>query len=349
VVSTNKEPEDEKPPEALIIDAESHATDQGKETGANVEVKKSNEQQADRVHMGTSSTGLCLVKDGDGREEASESLQLKTRDSHLDSDSVSEDKHTGSNEVDDGHVKDAKQCEVASANSISSISIPPPGVNFSSSTFSFGTAPLSFATPTGFASFRNSSQTFGSTENATSGTNPGAAFSFKFSDDNPFESDNAPGFQLSSSEKSESAAPLSGSFKLQEVSVHTGEENETAVFSSDASLFEFASNAWKQRGKGELKINVSRGSKNRARMLMRMKGNYKLLLNANLFPDMKVTSMENRGVTFACINSAAEERKGLTTYALKFRDGMLATSFQDIVNTYKRGSYLGLKTPENSP
>ncbi|XP_073282701.1 uncharacterized protein, partial [Primulina huaijiensis] len=42
----------------------------------------------------------------------------------------------------------------------------------------------------------------------------------------------------------------------QEVTAETGEENEEAVFTADSMLFEFVAATWKERGKGELKVNV---------------------------------------------------------------------------------------------
>ena len=362
-VHSNEQPEDICPSEASNINVKLHSKDQGAQADANVDTT-CDEQHQDKGLVEPSNIVQCHVQDERQSEgEECENSQTGSKDAYRQHDSISDDKYSGSSKVDNRtkHIDgtDANQFEmtlsspVVSANNISSIAIPPPGAIFSSSTFSFGTAPLSFATPTGFASFRSSSQIFGSTGNATAGTNPGSVFSFKFPDESTIENNGTSGFQPSGSQTSKSLsnlpAPSSGSFKLQEVSLLTGEEQETAIFSSGASLFEFVSNAWKERGKGELKINVSQGSTSKARLLMRMKGNYKLLLNANLYPDMKVTNMESRGVTFACINSAAEGREGLTTYALKFRDSMVATSFQDIVNLHKGGSSLGLKTPENSP
>ncbi len=60
---------------------------------------------------------------------------------------------------------------------------------------------------------------------------------------------------------------------------------------------------------------------------MRSKGNLWLLLNANLFPDMKLTKMDNRGVTFVCANSAGEAKVGLTTYAVRMKDSAVAADF----------------------
>ncbi|KAI3789711.1 hypothetical protein L2E82_02514 [Cichorium intybus] len=141
---------------------------------------------------------------------------------------------------------------------------------------------------------------------------------------------------------------------MQEVQLETGEENEKAVFTSDSVLFEFLDGGWKERGKGELKVNVSRTGIGKARLVMRARGNYRLILNASIFPDMKLTNMEKKGITFACFNSTGEEKgkDSLSTFALKFKDSSIVEEFRAIVTQHK-GSIdtrvSSLKTPENSP
>lgn len=136
---------------------------------------------------------------------------------------------------------------------------------------------------------------------------------------------------------------------MQEVSVETGEENEKAVFAADSVLFEFTDGGWKERGKGEVKVNISRTGTGKARLVMRAKGNYRLILNASLYPDMKLTNMEKRGITFACMNSAGEGKNDLATFALKFKDGSIVEEFRRVVTEHKGRTPAVLKTPENSP
>ncbi|KAG8379920.1 hypothetical protein BUALT_Bualt07G0139500 [Buddleja alternifolia] len=136
---------------------------------------------------------------------------------------------------------------------------------------------------------------------------------------------------------------------MQEVSVETGEENEKAVFSADSILFEYIDGAWKERGKGELKLNVSTTGTAKARLIMRARGNYRLILNASLFPDMKLTNMDKKGITFACMNSAGEGKDGLSTIALKFKDPSIVEEFKAAVAEHKDKTPVAVKTPENSP
>ncbi|KAB5563938.1 hypothetical protein DKX38_003992 [Salix brachista] len=141
----------------------------------------------------------------------------------------------------------------------------------------------------------------------------------------------------------------SGFPSMQEVPVETGEENERVVFSSDSVLFEFLDGGWKERGKGELKVNVSADGAERARLLMRARGNLRLILNASLYPDMKLTNMDKRGITFACMNSTSEGKDSLSTFALKFKDGSIVEEFCASVNAHKDIAPAAKKTTENSP
>uniref|UniRef100_A0A2P2K017 Uncharacterized protein MANES_11G048200 n=1 Tax=Rhizophora mucronata TaxID=61149 RepID=A0A2P2K017_RHIMU len=136
---------------------------------------------------------------------------------------------------------------------------------------------------------------------------------------------------------------------MQEVPIETGEENERVVFIADSALFEFLNGTWKERGKGEVKVNVSTTETERARLLMRARGNYRLILNASLYPDMKLTSMDKRGLTFACMNSTGENKDSLSTFALKFKDNYTVEEFRAAVTAHKSKTVTVLKTPENSP
>ncbi|PHT30051.1 hypothetical protein CQW23_30356 [Capsicum baccatum] len=136
---------------------------------------------------------------------------------------------------------------------------------------------------------------------------------------------------------------------MQEVPVETGEEHEKAIFTADSVLFEFLNGGWKERGKGELKLNISSTGTGKARLVMRTRGNYRLILNANLYPEMKLTGMDKKGVTFACVNSAGDVKEGLSTIALKFKDASIVEEFRASVVEHKDKKADPLKTPQNSP
>ncbi|KAK9282061.1 hypothetical protein L1049_004973 [Liquidambar formosana] len=208
------------------------------------------------------------------------------------------------------------------------------GTGFSSSTFSFGSI---------------------SKDGSQSGASSGSLFGLK-SDQPSYPSF---GFGLSNNGNSSLfgtsgtsiASKTEGSSfpSMHEVPIETGEENEVSVFSADSVLFEFLDGGWKERGKGELKVNVSTTGTGKARLVMRARGNYRLILNASLYPDMKLTNMEKRGITFACVNSTGEGKDGLSTFALKFKDGSIVEDFCAAVAAHNGKTASTLKTPENSP
>ncbi|XP_019436406.1 PREDICTED: nuclear pore complex protein NUP50A-like isoform X2 [Lupinus angustifolius] len=203
----------------------------------------------------------------------------------------------------------------------------------------------------------NSFQQLSSSKNAftgLAGTGSSSPFSFgSVSNDKPFGlglSTNGSSIFGTSGSSTVFKSEGSGITTLQEVVVETGEENEKVVFNADSILFEFVDGSWKEKGKGELKINVTSSGTEKARLLMRSKGNYRLILNARLYPDMKLTNMEKKGVTFACINSAIEDKGSLSTFALKFKDWSIVEEFKAAVLAHKgETKATAINIPENSP
>ncbi|KAK9102163.1 hypothetical protein Sjap_019417 [Stephania japonica] len=211
------------------------------------------------------------------------------------------------------------------------------GTGFSGSSFSFGTSPKEGDTPG-----VGSGSIFGlNTDNSSSFP----TFSFGTSSNGSSSLFGASGASDTTKSENVSFPPK------QEVSVETGEENEKSVFAADAVLFEYVSGGWKERGKGEIKVNVATADAEKARLLMRARGNYRLILNASLYPDMKLTNMDKRGVTFACMNSSSDgEGKGnLSTFAVKFKDRSVVEEFRVVVAAHQGKKAAVLKTPENSP
>ncbi|KAF8652485.1 hypothetical protein HU200_062818 [Digitaria exilis] len=200
------------------------------------------------------------------------------------------------------------------------------GTGFSSTSFSFGSA-------------------------TKDGSSAGPLFGLK-TDGSSF-----PSFNLGATNNGSSSTVLATSgeapkkFSMAEGPVETGEENEKAVFTADSALYEYLDGGWKERGKGELKLNVPVSGGERARLVMRTKGNYRLVLNASLYDDMSLKDMDKKGVTFACMNSIGESQSGLVTVALKFKDTATREEFKDAVEAHKarKAPDAPLKTPENSP
>ncbi|KAL6768931.1 NUP50B [Auxenochlorella protothecoides x Auxenochlorella symbiontica] len=159
-------------------------------------------------------------------------------------------------------------------------------------------------------------------------------------------------------EQDSNGAPASPTFTPvaslpAEVPQATGEEDETTVFSGDGVLFEFdASKQWRERGSGEMRVNLGKESK-QGRLVMRQRGNLRLLMNANLWPDMPAARMEGgKGVTFAVINAVSGEEgeaagegapapsgEGqLSTFALRIRNPDVLAAFLMALEAHKAGA-----------
>nr|XP_027191232.1 LOW QUALITY PROTEIN: nuclear pore complex protein NUP50A-like [Cicer arietinum] len=248
-------------------------------------------------------------------EQSTEEKNTENNDKNENSESKDKEDNKVSNEptAEGGALKSFQQLS-SSQNAFTGLA----GTGFSSSLFSFG--PIS-------------------SDGSALGSGSGSIFGMK--------TDRPLGLGLSNTGSSVTKSDGSGVSTLQEVVVETGEENEEVVFNADSVLFEFADGGWKERGKGEVKVNVTSGTEKKARVLMRSRGNYRLILNARLYPEMKLTNMEKKGVTFAC---ATEGKDCLSTFALKFKDGSIVDDFKTAITAHKgEAAYPVIKTPENSP
>lgn len=136
--------------------------------------------------------------------------------------------------------------------------------------------------------------------------------------------------------------------------VETGEEGEHTVFSGRAKLFHFDSvgKAWKERGFGVLKLNVSSGTGKQpgdpelesdseeanqdaaaenegerrtfARLLMRSEGVYRVVLNVPVFKTMQAGDHHGEVPSDRCIKFTALEEGRPTMMQLRFGNNTTA-------------------------
>lgn len=127
--------------------------------------------------------------------------------------------------------------------------------------------------------------------------------------------------QTAGGEKEEETAEQQNKkLKVEEIEVHTGEEDEETRHQTRGRLFHLSEDgAWKERGTGTLKINVKRHAGQRARLIMRADAVHRVLLNAPLFHGMsvsiaqdpkfvKIASLESGKVSqylFKCLGASA--------------------------------------------
>lgn len=87
------------------------------------------------------------------------------------------------------------------------------------------------------------------------------------------------------------------------ISVDTGEEGEDSIFSSNrAKLYGWEGGAWKERGAGTFRFNVSTSESEdtadppkKARFIMRAHQTYRILLNAPVFKQMLIGDPAKKG------------------------------------------------------
>ena len=110
-----------------------------------------------------------------------------------------------------------------------------------------------------------------------------------------------------------------------------GEEGETTVFKGQGKLFEFVPDGkkWAERGKGDVRVNRV-GPWSQARIVMREQAVKRLLLNCNVWPQIKLTVLDGKkGVTFAAQNHLDGEPRAdvkpppTSTFAIRMQPSLV--------------------------
>ncbi|CAL4907555.1 unnamed protein product [Urochloa decumbens] len=297
----------------------------------------------DKIVVGEPKEGDSLPSEVEGKTKEGDAEEKEGADGTGNEDKISKD-DTEKKDGGESETKDGLTDEQKDADNKGQLSSATPLFSFKN--LSSGQNAFTGLAGTGFSS---TSFSFGSA--SKDGSSAGQLFGLK-TDGSSF-----PSFNLGATHNGNSSAALATSgeapkkFAMAEGPVETGEENEKAVFTADSALYEYLNGGWKERGKGELKLNVPVSGGERARLVMRTKGNYRLVLNASLYDDMSLKDMDKKGATFACMNSIGESQSGLATFALKFKDTATREEFKGAVEAHKalKAPEAPLKTPENSP
>ncbi|CAD6236593.1 unnamed protein product [Miscanthus lutarioriparius] len=324
--------------------ATTEAPPQPVETSDKAEDTK-DESGGDKVVVGEPNEGSCMPSEVEGKTKEGDAEEKEGADEAGNNDKISKD-DTEKKDGGESETKDGLSDEQRDADKIDKDDTEKKDGGESEQKDADNKGQTSSATP--LFSFKNLS----SGQNAFTGlTGTGfSSTSFSFGSASKDGSSAGPLFGLKADALATSAeAPKK--FAMTEGPVETGEENEKAVFTADSALYEYLDGGWKERGKGELKLNVPVSGGERARLVMRTKGNYRLVLNASLYNDMSLKDMDKKGVTFACMNSIGESPSSLATFALKFKDTATREEFKDAVESHKtsKAPDAPLKTPENSP
>jgi len=121
--------------------------------------------------------------------------------------------------------------------------------------------------------------------------------------------------------------------ELKEVSVESGEEDESVLenFKMRAKLFRFdnPTKQWKERGVGDVKFLQHKDSK-KVRLLMRREKTFKVCANHFVHPVMKldVNSSSDRSWVWTCPMDYAEEIPTEEVFAIRFANTENAALFK---------------------
>eukprot|EP00182_Erythrolobus_australicus_P000166 CAMPEP_0185842500 /NCGR_PEP_ID=MMETSP1353-20130828/18440_1 /TAXON_ID=1077150 /ORGANISM="Erythrolobus australicus, Strain CCMP3124" /LENGTH=401 /DNA_ID=CAMNT_0028542003 /DNA_START=18 /DNA_END=1223 /DNA_ORIENTATION=+ len=194
--------------------------------------------------------------------------------------------------------------------------------NFSVPTFNFGAA----ATPAAAGS-----SLFGSTVSGSGGASAfaGAAGAGGYADDED-------------PQKEISTGPLAPTLPEQEVK--TGEEDEHEMFRARAKLYHLDNAAWKERGVGMCKVNRKEEDSSKARILMRVDGSMRVVLNFSLHPSFEPDPASEKSVRFIATDLDAGGK--LSSFLLKFGLKEDLSKFISAVNDCKKAASAG---PSSSP
>ncbi|KAK9141894.1 hypothetical protein Syun_011294 [Stephania yunnanensis] len=253
------QPVAEKPPNEEA--KETHEAKRGEKNLDETESKEKDELEAESAentekkesaNKGISTTVADQVEpvgDGESRKVLEDEKSGKT---------VGDEEAAEKGKKDDGHEDAAPSGGTAPLSSFGQLSSSQNaftgfvGTGFSGSSFSFGTSPKEGDTP---------------------GAGSGSIFGLKSDNSSAFPtfsfgtSSNGSSSLFGASGTSDATKGENVSFPpKQEVSVETGEENEKSVFAADAMLFEYVSGGWKERGKGEIKVNVTTADAEKGRL-----------------------------------------------------------------------------------
>lgn len=80
--------------------------------------------------------------------------------------------------------------------------------------------------------------------------------------------------------------------KYEEVETKTGEEGEKNIIEINCKIFAFVASNYEERGRGMLRLNDSKANSSESRVVFRMSGNHRVLMNTKVSksPPSQVTS-----------------------------------------------------------
>lgn len=122
-----------------------------------------------------------------------------------------------------------------------------------------------------------------------------------------------------------------------EIEVKTGEENEDITFSERCKLFRFASNEWKERGIGNIKILRNKDT-GKYRLLMRREQIHKLCANHAITSDLELKTSAKENQLFWAANDFSEGQVQAEKFLVRFKLVDQAKQFKEAFEIAKKAT-----------
>ncbi|XP_054275107.1 ran-binding protein 3-like [Macrosteles quadrilineatus] len=138
--------------------------------------------------------------------------------------------------------------------------------------------------------------------------------------------------------------------KYEEVAVKTGEEEEINILQINCKLFAFNKDksTWVERGRGTLRLNdLSVDNKTQSRVVMRVSGSLRVVLNTKIWAEMAVGRPSEKSVRLTAMDSSGEIKVFLVMASVKEID-QLFKALEWRVNNQKKLVSASDKTSETN-
>jgi len=124
--------------------------------------------------------------------------------------------------------------------------------------------------------------------------------------------------------------------------VPSGEEGEQHVFQSRMKLYLLDGTEWKERGLGQLRLNVAE-DKSYARLLMRAEGVLRLVLNVRLIPNLKLEAVGDKAARFIAPHPDIPNQ--LATFLLRARR---PEQIKELIDAVEANKNLSASAPKST-
>jgi len=148
-----------------------------------------------------------------------------------------------------------------------------------------------------------------------------------------------------------SSSPKKDIPEVQKQDVHTGEEDEEKIHSFNVKVFQLESGeeskVWKERGKGELRLNVRKDDAKKSRVIFRTDKIHKLVLNMPLYSNTSVDKASDTSIRLCGFNNI--EKLQFESFLIRLRSKDETATLAKALEEYRSKSDPLPVSSENKP